>query len=229
LPIFWGFVLAYLLNPVVVKLEKYIFMPLATKLFRKKDKEKKQWKFARAWGVVTTLALFMLLLTGGLCVVIPQLYGSFLFGKGAVNGSTDAWKPMFKGPVPCYPNMNNFLGGAEMGRYIDQHLPFIGLNKISFAFNNVAILRADIRTRLFKNHYLTAMVNYGRSAINFENFFKQSNTLQWEEMYDYNASNWWGAGIRYSIDTKIGPVSFDVSSSNISRNVNLYFSLGHYF
>jgi outer membrane protein assembly factor BamA len=162
-------------------------------------------------------------------VVIPQLYGSFLFGKGAVNGSTDAWKPMFKGPVPCYPNMNNFLGGAEMGRYIDQHLPFIGLNKISFAFNNVAILRADIRTRLFKNHYLTAMVNYGRSAIDIENFFKQSNTLQWEEMYDYNASNWWGAGVRYSIDTKIGPVSFDVSSSNISRNVNLYFSLGHYF
>ena len=162
-------------------------------------------------------------------VVIPQLYGSFLFGKGAVNGTTDAWKPMFKGPVPCYPNMNNFLGGAEMGRYIDQHLPFIGLNKISFAFNNVAILRADIRTRLFKNHYLTAMVNYGRSAIDIENFFKQSNTLQWEEMYDYNASNWWGAGVRYSIDTKIGPVSFDVSSSNISRNVNLYFSLGHYF
>ena len=162
-------------------------------------------------------------------VVIPQIYGSFLFGKGAVNGSTEGWNPIFKGPVPCYPNMNNFLGGAEMGRYIDQHLPFIGVNKISFAFNNVAILRADIRTRLFKNHYLTAMVNYGRSAIDIENFFKQSSTLQWEEMYDYNASNWWGAGVRYSIDTKIGPVSFDVSSSNISRNVNLYFSLGHYF
>ena len=74
-----------------------------------------------------------------------------------------------------------------MGRYIDQQLPFIGVNKISLAFNNVAILRTDVRTRLFKNHYLTAIV------------------------------------------TKLGPLSFDVSSSNISKTVNLYFSLGDYF
>lgn len=162
-------------------------------------------------------------------VVIPQLYGSFLFGEGAVNGAHEGWNPIFKGPVPTYPYMNNIIGGAEMGRYIDHHLPFIGLNKISFAFNNIAIARADIRTRLFKNHYLTAIANYGRSGIDFKNFLKERETLQWSEMYDYNASNWIGAGIRYSIDTKIGPISIDVSSSNISRKVNLYFSMGHYF
>lgn len=162
-------------------------------------------------------------------VVIPQLYGSFLFGEGAVNGAHEGWNPIFKGPVPTYPYMNNIIGGAEMGRYIDHHLPFIGLNKISFAFNNIAIARADIRTRLFKNHYLTAIANYGRSGIDFKNFLKEREALQWSEMYDYNASNWIGAGIRYSIDTKIGPISIDVSSSNISRKVNLYFSMGHYF
>lgn len=70
-------------------------------------------------------------------VLVPQLYGSFLFGKGAVNGISESWNPVFDGPVP--------------------------------------------------------------------------------------------AGIRYSIDTKIGPISFDISSSNISKNVNLNFSLGHYF
>ena len=162
-------------------------------------------------------------------VVIPQLYGSVLFGEGAVNGAQEGWNPIFKGPVPTYPYMNNIIGGAEMGRYIDHHLPFIGLNKISFAFNNIAIARADIRARLFKNHYLTAIANYGRSGIDFKNFLKERETLQWSEMYDYNASNWIGAGIRYSIDTKIGPISIDVSSSNISRKVNLYFSMGHYF
>ena len=73
------------------------------------------------------------------------------------------------------------------------------------------------------------MFNYGRSSIDRKNFFKASDALQWSELYDYNASNWWGAGIRYSIDTKIGPLSADISSSNISRKVNLYFSLGHYF
>jgi NTE family protein len=162
-------------------------------------------------------------------VAIPQLYGGFIFGKGATSGSANGWNPLFKGPVPCYPSMNNMVGGAEMGRYIDQHLPFIGLNRLSLAFNNLAIARADFRVRVHKNHYLTAMVNYGRSAINMKNFFKERKELLWSEMYDYNASNWWGAGLRYSIDTKVGPLNFDISSSNISRKVNLYFSFGYYF
>ena len=162
-------------------------------------------------------------------VLIPQIYGSFLFGKGAVNGTTGSWNPIFNGPVPAYPSMNNMIGGAEMGRYIDQQLPFIGVNKISLAFNNVAVLRTDIRTRLFRNHYLTAIVNYARSSIDMKNFFGSTGELLWENLYDYNASNWWGAGIRYSIDTKIGPLSFDISSSNISKTANLYFSWGYYF
>ena len=162
-------------------------------------------------------------------VLIPQLYGSVLFGKGAVNGSTSAWNPVFDGPVPTYPTMNNIIGGAEMGRYIDQQLPFIGINKVSLAFNNIAIARADIRTRLFRNHYFTAILNYARSSIDLKHFLKDTDEPLWAELYDYNTSNWWGAGLRYSIDTKIGPLSFDVCSSNISRNVNLYFSLGYFF
>ena len=160
---------------------------------------------------------------------VPKLYGSLLFGKGSVDGISDSWSPFFKGPVPAYPTMNNVIGGVDMGRYIDQQLPFVGVNKISFAFNNVAIARADIRLRIFRNHYLTAIVNYARSSIDLKNFFKERDDLVWDDLYDYNASNWWGAGIRYSIDTKMGPLSFDISSSNISKNVSLYFSLGHYF
>lgn len=162
-------------------------------------------------------------------VLVPQLYGSILFGKGAVNGLTDSWNPIFNGPVPAYPSMNSIIGGTEAGRYIDQQLPFIGLNKISLTFNNVAIVRADIRTRLFGNHYLTAIFNYARSSIDMKNFFREREVLEWGGLYDYNASDWWGAGIRYSIDTKLGPLSFDISSSNISKKVNLYFSIGHYF
>ena len=162
-------------------------------------------------------------------VLVPQLYGSFLFGKGAVSGNDGGWNDLFKGPVPMYPYLNNIIGGAEMGRYIDHQLPFIGVNKTSFAFNNLAIARLDMRVRVHKNHYLTAMVNYARSSIDFHNFFEKNGGLLWGSLYDYNASNWWGAGIRYSLDTKIGPLEFDISSSNISKSVNLYFSLGYYF
>ena len=73
------------------------------------------------------------------------------------------------------------------------------------------------------------MFNYGRSGVDLKSFAGKEDALLWDELYGYNASNWWGAGLRYSIDTKMGPLSFDVSSSNISRKVNLYFSLGYYF
>ena len=128
-----------------------------------------------------------------------------------------------------FAHMNNMIGGTEIGRYIDHQLPFIGLNKTSFAFNNVGIARVDLRFKIFRNHYLTGMFNYARSGVDFENFLKESNHLKWSEFYDYNASNGWGGGVRYSIDTKVGPLNLDVSSSNISKSVNLYFSFGYYF
>ena len=162
-------------------------------------------------------------------VLIPQLYGSFLFGKGAVTGISESWNPIFNGPVPVYPSFNNVIGGVEMGRYIDHQIPFVGVNKISLAFNKLAVARADLRFRLFKNNYITAMFNYGRSSIDWKNFLQEQDELQWGELYDYNASNWWGAGLRYSIDTKIGPMNFDFSSSNISNKVHFYFSVGYYF
>ena len=76
MPIIWGFIIAYLLNPIMKRLEQYVFMPLAKKLFRKTDKEKKQRSFARAGSVIVTIALFLFVVVGGLCVVIPQIYES---------------------------------------------------------------------------------------------------------------------------------------------------------
>lgn len=161
--------------------------------------------------------------------IIPQIYGSFLFGRGAVSGLYKSWSPNFSGPIPVYPSLNNIIGGTEMGRYTDQQIPFVGLNRMSYAFNNEAVLRADVRLKLNKKNYLTAMFNYGRTGVDIKNFFKDDGIPQWEEMYDFNSGNIWGAGIRYSIDTKIGPLSFDVSSSDMSPNVNLFFNLGYFF
>ncbi len=76
LPIVGGFILAYLLNPVMKWLEHWIFMPFAKLIFRKKDKERRRKKLSRALGVITTIILFIVLLVGGLCIVIPQIYVS---------------------------------------------------------------------------------------------------------------------------------------------------------
>lgn len=74
LPITSGFIIAYLLNPVMKCTEKYLFMPFAKAVFKKK--EEKQKKVSRALGVITTMALLLFLLVGGLCLVIPQVYVS---------------------------------------------------------------------------------------------------------------------------------------------------------
>lgn len=161
--------------------------------------------------------------------IIPQMYASFLFGKGAKNGEELSWSPNFKGPVPAYPCFNNLIGGTEMGKFIDHQVPFIGLNKILFAFNSLAVLRTDLRVRLFGRNYIVAMVNYGRTGIDMKNFFKDSGTPLWEEFYITNSGNLWGGGLRYYIDTKIGPLTFDLSTSNISPTVNMYVSLGYNF
>lgn len=160
---------------------------------------------------------------------IPQLYGSFLFGAGATSGIDNSWSPNFNGPVPVFPCFNNVLGGSDMGKNLDHQVPFVGLNKLTFAFNNLAVVRTDVRVRLFKEHYLTAMVNYARSGIDFKNFFKDNGVPKWDYYYDYNSANAWGAGLRYSIKTKIGPLCIDVTSSTISPTLNIYCSLGYYF
>lgn len=165
----------------------------------------------------------------GRFVIIPQIYGSFLFGKGAESGKELSWNNNFNGPVSVYPCFNNMMGGPEFGKFIDHQIPFIGLNKMTYQWNYLAVLRTDFRVRLFKSHYLTAMVNYGRSGADLKNFFKDDGIPQWESFYDNNTVNSWGAGIRYSIETKIGPVSFDVSSSNLSPTMNLFINLGYYF
>lgn len=77
LPILAGFVIAYLLNPVMRYFEKYLFMPLAKKVI-KKGGENKRKKFARALGVTTTMILFILIIVGAVCMVMPQIYISVM-------------------------------------------------------------------------------------------------------------------------------------------------------
>lgn len=74
-PIVVGFVLAYLENPVLNFFEHYIFTPIGKKIF-KDDNDKK--RFSRGMGIVFTMALFLLLVIGGMYLVIPQVYQSLL-------------------------------------------------------------------------------------------------------------------------------------------------------
>lgn len=159
-------------------------------------------------------------------VLIPQIYESYLFGPGATSGKNLPEDNNFKGPVPKYMFYNNFVGGTQMSRYFDYQLPLVGTSHTILGFNNITILRLDLRYNIKGRHYLTLMFNAMRESIDIENMFSETNVPLWPEYYDYNAANVFGAGIKYSIDTKLGPISLEVSSVDKFKDYNIYFNIG---
>ena len=109
----------------------------------------------------------------------------------------------------------NIVGGYEKGRFIDSQLPFVGTNNSYLMDDFVSIGRADVCVNIFGNHYVTAMANYLLSAPSAWDVFKYPG--------------YFGAGLKYSIDTFVGPIGLTGHWSNLSNKFGVYFSLGYSF
>ena len=128
---------------------------------------------------------------------IPSIDVRFLFGEEI--------------PVAYF----NAIGGSLAGRYVDQQMPFIGVNHLSAMKNILTLFRTDFRFTLARNHYLTGIVNYARDC----DYFK-----------DYTAGlGYFGAGIEYSYDTIFGPLSANLHWSNMTNKIGFYISAGYNF
>ena len=73
-PIFWGFALTYLLNPLLKTLEKYVFGPFSARVVKKHAKKEKA--LARALSVLFSVLAMSGVVIALLCLVLPQLYVS---------------------------------------------------------------------------------------------------------------------------------------------------------
>ena len=116
-------------------------------------------------------------------------------------------------PVP----FTNTMGGSLAGRYLEQQMPFIGVNNAAAMGRTLGIARADFRIMASRNNYLTAIYNYAVSARSFEEAFK------WHVL-DYH-----GFGLQYTYNSIIGPLSFNVHWSDYTDKVGAYVSLGFDF
>lgn len=132
---------------------------------------------------------------GGRFAVLPSFAARFVIGEKV---------PVFYG---------NVIGGSIPGRYIDQQIPFMGINNAAFVENYMGLARINFRMRLGKNHYVTAAANAVGSMKNFHEPFHSIV----------------GAGLEYSYNTIVGPVSATVHWSSLSGKVGTYFNLGLYF
>jgi predicted PurR-regulated permease PerM len=77
-PILYGFLLAYLLNPILHFFEGYFFTPLSELCWRAPEKQQTRAKFSRTLGIICTILLFLIMIVGGLYLVLPQLYQSLV-------------------------------------------------------------------------------------------------------------------------------------------------------
>ncbi len=75
-PFIWGLVISYLLAPLMKRLEKYLFLPLGRKLFRKTKKNGA--RFARTMSVILSILVFLLVLAALIYLILPQLYSSIV-------------------------------------------------------------------------------------------------------------------------------------------------------
>ena len=110
------------------------------------------------------------------------------------------------------------MGGSIAGRYLDQQIPFTGINYAAAMQNYLTVVRTDFRFRLCKNNYITAIANYACTMAELEDFGNAHNI--------YGII---GAGIKYSYNSIIGPVELELHWRSRNRKAGAYLNIGLYF
>lgn len=72
MPIIYGFIIAFLVNPIVKKIENFI-VPFLRKFFKNEERAK---RMAKGVGIFTGLIFFVAIITALFLMVIPELYKS---------------------------------------------------------------------------------------------------------------------------------------------------------
>ena len=129
--------------------------------------------------------------------LIPALYGRFMVGKD----------------IPLL--FSNVMGGDISQRYIEQQVPFIGINGAALMQQNLALARLTARYQVATNHYLSLMGNV---------------TYDFEGLQTIGQGRWqYGVGAGYGYNTIAGPLKAQVFWSNLTKKVGLYLSFGYTF
>lgn len=115
-----------------------------------------------------------------------------------------------------YANLWNTCGGVVAAKHTEGQLPFIGENHDNKVSDLACVLRCDLRYNFYKKHYLTATYNH---LLGFEP--DETNVLLKESFS--------GVGLSYSYNSFVGPLSFSVQWSDMSRRVSAYLSIGYDF
>ena len=110
----------------------------------------------------------------------------------------------------------NTIGGTVAGRYVNQQMPFAGINNLVPMKNILTVYRTDLRVEVAKNNYIKGIVNYARTCDYF---------ISYAAVGPGN----WGAAIEYSYDSIFGPLTLNLHWSDFTDKVGFYVSAGFNF
>lgn len=113
------------------------------------------------------------------------------------------------------PLFNNFVGGECYDRYISGQQAFYGIHNTEILEKMALGYRVDIRFRLFDRHYISCIGNYMLHDDKVKDLFK--------------GKDFWGAGLKYSYNSFLGPISATIDYSSRTKEVGFYASAGFYF
>lgn len=117
------------------------------------------------------------------------------------------------GAVPYH--YGNWMGGMQEGRYFDRQFVFCGFNHVVPFADILTSATLDARAKFGKKHYLTASGAYA------------FDTGAYRAVSDGRST--FGARLGYSYNSIIGPLSFNVNWSDLTKRVGFYASIGYNF
>lgn len=109
----------------------------------------------------------------------------------------------------------NVMGGRLYGRYMNQQLPFIGFGRPRVFQNVLTDVSLDLRYQFLNNNYVFLSGAYARDFQNLDHIFENAPMI--------------GASVGYAYNSFIGPLSFNLFWSNLTRRVGGYVSIGYNF
>ena len=101
------------------------------------------------------------------------------------------------------------------GRFLQQQLPFVGINNVELTKNALLIGSMKFRQRMGSVHYLTLTGNYALSASKLRYLLEQDTMF--------------GCGIGYGLDSMFGPLEASLNYANRANKVSMSVNLGFKF
>ena len=155
--------------------------------------------YAVQWGMEYNIPC------GEKVTLVPQLYGRYIHQPSSDDKSALALVPMA-----------NIYGGAYIGRYVGQQIPFVGTNIPQWALDALTVARVDLNWNVSGKHYVSGIFNVKMDGTDFGSMFSSGRKKT-------------GAALRYSYNTFIGPLSLYFQWSDLENSKSFFQQCGIFF